>query len=74
MDSCKTCVFLKKVMCHPSNGESVSQTWPFTEDRFKIGKGSIKNQLGWVCTLPLMENFMYLDKDTGLCECHTDKE
>ncbi len=65
-DKCENCKWLKKVMCHPQNvnylfGDPIP-------DRFS--HGSIRKQLGFVCTLPLMPNFLFFNTDQGLCECH----
>lgn len=73
-ESCASCKFLKPIMCHPCNGENPADALPWEINRLKVGYGPINKQFGWVCTLPLMENFVFFDKDTGLCECYTKNE
>ena len=58
-------------MCHPTNGEDTPDVLPWRQNRLKIGKGPINHQFGWVCTVPDMPYYMFLDKDTGMCECYT---
>lgn len=71
-ESCKTCIFLKPVMCHPWNGCEPPDTLPWLRRRIKIGYGSIATQFGWVCTTPELP-FIFLDNDNGMCESYTEK-
>ena len=73
-ESCKNCIYLKVVMCHPTNAEKDPNAPWWHQDRCQIGKGPINQQFGWVCTVPEMPYYMFLDKDTGMCECHTTLE
>lgn len=73
---CYNCMYLKKLMCHPQNGNNKSLGW--IEDKFKFGKGSIKEQLGWVCTLQFPDDsnkdkYVFFDNDNGVCESNTFK-
>lgn len=61
-------------MCHPCNGETPADALPWERNRFRIGYGAINQQFGWICTLPIMPEFIFLDSNKGMCECYTEKE
>lgn len=61
---CETCKYCIPVHCHPGNEN--------------IGKGSMSDRLGYVCTLftlPEMSDTpktVFRETNTGSCECHTE--
>jgi hypothetical protein len=58
---CKDCKYLQEIFCHPTNKN--------------IGKGSIIERLGWVCTPPEFKDKIYFfDNKDGYCELFEQKK
>lgn len=54
---CCNCIHQNKLHKHPANKD--------------IGKGSISEQMGYVCSYPLKENTsIFFDHEHGMCEMH----
>lgn len=75
-ECCCTCVFQKKLMCHPWNGEQLWKGW--LKDKIKFGKGQINQQCGWVCSNQFSDGsnkdqYIFFDFEHGLCEYYTNK-
>jgi len=76
-ECCCNCKYQKKLMCHPMNGNT--KLMGIVEDKVKFGKGSINEQLGWVCTMIFEDGsndgkYIFYDFEHGMCEMHTLKK
>lgn len=76
LDCCCNCKNQKQLMCHPMNGNNKTYGW--LEDKLKLGKGSITQQLGWVCTMQFedqsnKDKYYYFDFEHGMCELYERK-
>ena len=75
-ECCCNCFYQKKLMCHPKNGEQKYLGWLI--DKIKFGKGSIKDQCGWVCSFQHpdesnKDEFIFFDYEHGGCELYKRK-
>lgn len=80
-ECCKNCTFLLNINKHPWNGNH--KEYGFLEDRVKVGKGQITEQLAWGCAISFDEDLRedsyvpsitYFDFDNGMCEMFTSKD
>ena len=83
-DCCCNCVNQVKIMCHPGNGNKMVKEFPggkLVKSRCQVGVGSIRQQLGWGCTLftklgelDSKDNIIFMDVAHGICEMHQPKK
>jgi len=70
---CCNCDNQKPLFKHPLNG---NQKQGLIEDKLKIGKGPISEQMGWVCHIKFEEEekYVFFDREHGMCELWQERK